>query len=169
MKIKALLRLSVLSLALLISSSIYADWGIFNSFVIIDQGAGNVYYDAASATGNPDFQGFYFGNLTSASTFLLDGAEIQTFKDNNSGTSNVCGGDIYYRVYRSCDTPGSFLNLDLPFDISLGGNDQQWAETAGAINLLAGLEPGKYTLEIYIEAEGNQTNSSGCGEYKYVK
>ena len=121
--------------------------------------AGGINADGASA-----FAGTDLGDFTAADALTLNGGELKTYKN---GSSNVCGGTLNYRVYASGDTPGAFTALALPFSANLSGSDQKWAATGQAIDLLDALTAGDYVLELYWEADGNDSNPSGCGENKY--
>lgn len=154
----------ILLLALLASTTqVFAAWDIFQSYAIIDFGDGNNYRAGGfNADGAPDFDTYYYGFFNSSDVLLLNGAEIKTYK--NSG-SNVCGGGIAYRVYKECETPGSFTLVNLPFAADLGGGDQQWAATSENINILSGLSAGDYVLEVYWEAYGD--DFGGCTDTKF--
>lgn len=143
----------------------FAAWDIFQSYAIINAGNGNLFRAGGlNADGAATFNGTYFGHFKTTDTFLLDGGELKTFKN---GSSNVCGGNIHYRVYKSCETPGSFSAISVVFSANLGGGDQRWQTTGSAVNLLSGLSDGDYTLEVWFEALGSDANPSGCDYYKY--
>ena len=158
------MKFTVLALTLFISTSSHATWGIWQDYIIIDSGSGNQYHAGGqNADAAPTFNNRYYGNFSSSSTFVLNGGENKTFKN---GSSNVCGGTLYYRVYRINAAPGGFNSVNLPYCCDLGGGDQKWTQTAANINLLAGLtSSGAYFLEAYWQAEGNNACSFCCGEY----
>ena len=142
-----------------------AAWDIFQSYVILDSGSGDQYLAGGlNADGASAFAGTDLGDFTAADALTLNGGELKTYKN---GGSNVCGGTLNYRVYASGDTPGAFTALALPFNANLSGSDQKWAATGQAIDLLDALTAGDYVLELYWEADGNDSNPSGCGENKY--
>ena len=141
------------------------DWGIWQSYVILDAGLGNNYRagglnpDAV----HPSFAGADLGAFASTgSTLSLNGGEIKTYKDNSA---NVCGGNIQYRVYSTGDTPGSFNGVALAFADDLGNGNQKWSKDDAGVDLLSGLTPGDYTLEIYWDADGD--TFGGCGSTNY--
>jgi len=162
------MRLSVLlgAFALfLLPTHSQAAWDIFQSYVIIDSGSGDQYLAGGiNADGASAFAGTDLGDFTTADALTLSGGELKTYKN---GSSNVCGGTLNYRVYPSGDTPGAFTALALPYDSELGGGDQKWATTGQAIDVLDALTAGDYVLELYWEADGNDSNPSGCGETQY--
>ncbi|TAE45079.1 MAG: T9SS C-terminal target domain-containing protein [Cytophagales bacterium] len=106
------------------------------------------------------------------SSLTLTGGYIHTFKN---GPGNICGGTMYYRIYKVGDTPGTYSSYALPFSsnntfttLANGGDitgsgvgDQRWGNNSGSINLLNGLGGGGYNLEFYYEATGGA--SGGCG------
>ena len=142
-----------------------AAWDIFQSYVILDSGSGDQYLAGGlNADGASAFAGTDLGDFMAADALTLNGAELKTFKN---GSSNVCGGTLNYRVYASGDNPGTFTALALPFSANLSGSDQKWAATGQAINLLDTLTAGDYVLELYWEADGNDSDPSGCGETQY--
>ena len=144
-----------------------AAWDIFQSYVIIDAGSGNQFlaggYNADAAA---TFDASDLGTFEASDALTLNGGELKTYKN---GSSNVCGGNVYYRVYASGDTPGSFSSVALPYDSDLANaGDQKWDETAAGIDLLAGLTAGgTYTLEVYWDLTGAESDPAGCGETKF--
>ncbi|MCH2197367.1 MAG: T9SS type A sorting domain-containing protein [Flavobacteriales bacterium] len=160
-----MLRRIVVLAFLLPAISAFADWDIFQSYAIIDFGDGNNFRAGGfNADGAASYNTYHYGFFRQGDTFTLNGGELKTFKN---GSSNVCGGSIHYRVYKECETPGAFASINLPFESNLGGGDQRWQETAAGVDLLNGLTKGDYVLEIFWEADGNQTNPGGCGESKF--
>lgn len=158
------------AISLLLSMPGFAEWNISQSYVIVDNGSG----DQELAGGiNPDgatvFAGINFGSFDySTGSLEFNGGEIKTFKNGNS---NVCGGSLNYRVHPTGNTPGSFSQIALTWTEDLNGpddqpGDQKW-EATDNIDLLNGLIPGDYTLEVYWEADGNDENATACGETKY--
>lgn len=76
-----------------------------------------------------------------------------------------------YRFYSTGGTPGSFISVNMPFQIdNVGGTsgDQQWggdinganAALVTSSNILSGLANGNYTLEVYSEIATNSVNAS---------
>jgi hypothetical protein len=166
MKKNASFRLCLLVIGLALSFNASADWGIFQSYIITDSGLGNEYRAGSiNGDGAVSFIGHNYGVFPAGGNFILNGAELKTFKNNNNGNSDVCGGSIFYRVYNLNDTPGSFASIGIGFSANLGGGDQRWANTTAGVNLLNGLPQGDYALEIFWEATGSQ--NGGCGEFRY--
>ena len=138
-------------------------WEITQTYVIVNDGtssylAGGINGDAASGFANSNFGNFYTdGSLT------LEGGEIKT---NKAGDGNVCGGNLHYRVYETGSTPGSFNSVALAFAADLGEGNQKWDNTTANIELLQGLTPGDYTLEVYWDAQGGSA-ADDCSETKF--
>lgn len=156
---------SIASAVVLIVCSLFAraDWDLWQSYIIIN----NTYYGGPS---NPDlapaFGNLYLGAFSTGGSMLLNGGELKTFKNCTGGCSNVCGGDLFYRVYRSCDGAPAFSSINLPFDANLSGDNQKWDETGLSVNLLEGLNaPGTYVVEAYWRVWGGQFG--GCDFYKF--
>lgn len=145
--------------------------GIFESYAILSiNGGANAYYDMQANTGNPDFQGNNLGTFTlGTNTLVVKGGENKTFKN---GGCNINSSRINYRIFKVGDTPGSFTVINQPFDSNIGGNDQKWVGTSGVTNLISGLVPGTYTLELFSEAGfdscGSGTHFSNNGGANYI-
>lgn len=119
-------------------------------------------------------------NLGETRALILDGGYIHTYKGSNG---NICGGNLHYRVYKNGATPGSFTAITMNFSANapftttatpsnVGGNnggDQRWANSGQNIDLLSGLTDygSTYVLEVYFDASGSSSSSSGCSETFY--
>ena len=142
-----------------------AAWDIFQSYVILDSGSGDQFLAGGlNADGATAFAGTDLGDFTATDALTLNGGELKTYKN---GSSNVCGGNLNYRVYASGDTPGAFTAVNLTHNSELGGGDQQWAASAAGIDLLDAFTAGDYVLELYWEANGSDSDPAGCDEQKY--
>lgn len=166
----------LLGVVIFISQAVKADWGIWQAYLIANYGGPDVYYSSGQDLSDPTTQlnNLFLGRFTASSTFIIDGAEIKTYKNTNNGTSNVCGGTLFYRIFRTCDTPGSFNSVNANFACNHpcsglnSSGDQKWDITNANINALSGLTAsGTYVIEVYFRAEGNQNDSGGCGEFAY--
>ena len=163
MKKNASFRLCLLAIGLALSFTASADWGIFQSYIITDSGLGNEYRAGSiNADGAVSYIGYNYGVFPAGGSFILNGAELKTFKN---GGSDVCGGSIFYRVYNLNDTPGSFASIGWTNVTDLGGGDQRWDNTTAGVNLLTGLPEGDYAIEVFWEITGS--NSGGCAEFRY--
>jgi len=133
--------------------------GIFDAYAIYSlNGGANTYTQA------PAFNNMIFDNPTS---LMLNGGQNKTFKN---GSSNVTGGGLQYRIYNSTGTPPSFTyGGAFSFKTDDGGGNQTWEKADANINILSGLTPGIYTIELYFEAytsDGNQYYNNGGANYK---
>ena len=160
------IALSLAAVALLQTSAL-AGTGIFNSFVVLDLGAGQTFYDLGSTTANPDYtslNGSVFDPAVPGSfTFTLLGGELQTFKNNSGGFNDVSTPTLLYTITAG----GTSGNFSVPFNAefpSFGTNpgDQKWQTLSQNVNLLQGLAPGNYTATIRLTAPtGNNGDFSG--------
>jgi len=138
----------------------FAQSGIYESYAILSiNGGANAYYDMQATTGNPDFQGANLGSFNASNSLTLKGGENKTFK---CSPCDITNGSLWYRVYPTSTPSGSFNQISYFFGANLGtgcgGNDQRWDATGSSVNLLSGLSPGNYTLEVYSTAD-----YQGCG------
>ena len=132
--------------------------GIFESYAILSfNGGANEYFDMQASTGNTDLQGANFGTATIGTTSLVvKGGQNKTYKN---GGCNINSSTIFYRVYKTGDAPGAFASISELFLANLPNpGDQSWEGTSGSTNLILGLTPGSYTLEMYSSA-----NFDSCG------
>ena len=123
--------------------------GIFRSMLITDFGSGNVYRDLLKfQPGNTDLpallSGPNSGGFCSSSVFKI-GGEVNTYKNNWFGSSNVTANRMYYRLTAisasgsapAClNVPGVWNNFTMPFrdDCPYSGGS-----TPTYINTFAGL------------------------------
>jgi hypothetical protein len=163
---------TLVTLLSLFTLNTHAAWDIWQSYVVIDRGTGNEFYAGGkNADGSTQWETtaapFYsnLGRYTSTGTLTLKGGETKTFKN---GGSDVCEGELYYRVYRNCDAPGSFSMITLPFSANLGGGDQRWQTLSATANLLNGLtQSGTYVVEVYWRQKGHNSVAGACSEFAF--
>ena len=160
-------RLALLVLFLLAAQPAFAGTGIFKTFVVLDTGAGNVFYGGGGATA-PFFQTTYFAPTASGGSFTLNGAEINTFKN---GSGNVTGASLFYRVTPVGGTPGAFIQVPLNFGANLPSpGDQRWDKTNAGIDLKAACGTGNVcALELYFQAftnEGDRFDNNAGANFK---
>ncbi|MGB3546866.1 MAG: hypothetical protein WBA17_07815, partial [Saprospiraceae bacterium] len=131
--------------------------GFFETYVVVDNGSGNTFYDAGATTGNSDFQNTDLGTFACGDALLV-GAQGKTFK---CPPCDITGTRLFYRVYSGAPA-GAFVPLNLPFAsndgpaLCSGGQNQTWQEVAaGRIDVLDGLVGGTYTLEVYFEGSSS--------------
>jgi hypothetical protein len=127
--------------------------GIYQSAVILKlNGGGDTYYDLQGSTPNFDFSGS-LGSFCTNGSLVIAGGENKTFKCPNNDILDK--NKIFYRIYPAGSPSGSFIELALPFAsndggaLCAGGQNQTWRNNSNATNLLTGLTPGNYTLEVY--------------------
>src|SRR3954452_2332177 len=116
--------------------AVRAGSGIFNSFVVVDPGTGNVFYDLGSSTGNPDWQGanlgsfFAGGSSDGGAALTLNGGELQTFQNS--------GDDIQHAYLNYRLNGGGFNEFEIFFNSefpTFGNNpgDKKWQTTGQGI------------------------------------
>lgn len=131
-------------------------------------GGTNTFGASTNTFQNNDF-GTYVQN---SGNLMLKGAALKTFK---TPTSNVCSGNMYYRVYQVSTAPGAFTAIPLPFVEDCGGGgtftsgalcnpgDQIWAELTQSVDLTQNA-PGNYILEVYYDIVGDNDNPAQCDD-----
>ncbi|MGG9972077.1 beta strand repeat-containing protein [Ferruginibacter sp. SUN002] len=150
------------------NSMAYAGTGIWDFYVYIG-GQGYYLNNSSGYGGLQAYNGTNFGNVTSSSLFIT-AAQINTYK--TTGSSNVCGGTMYYRVYMQGTTAPAFtalpqaLNYDGTYGdvISGASTNQRWKASSPNQDLKSGVtQPGTYNVEIRFDYTGDNSSSSGCG------
>jgi hypothetical protein len=155
--------------------SLFAQWGLYDSdrsYVILNVNgtpATKTVWNAGSS-GTGFFNSSDFGTITDGQTFQLTAYDIKTWKN---GSGNVTGGKFYYLVYPSGNRPPlpTFNAITLGFISDLGSGNQKWGFSGQSNNILSGLLPGAYSLEIYAEMYGNnpsKTEYDGNGGANYI-
>ncbi|MFY8020863.1 MAG: beta strand repeat-containing protein, partial [Bacteroidia bacterium] len=164
--------LLILSFLLLAFQNSFGAAGFFAQ----GSGGGLISY---SANGGSQVNSYNWGsNLGALYSLTLNGGIIHTFKD---GSGNVCGGTMFWRVYKVGNTPGSYNTVSLgfssngsftttatPSNISTSnGNDQRWLNSSANVNIFNDVnissEVGSCRFDVYFEFTGNTSSSSGCG------
>ena len=146
--------------------------GIYQDYVILNtNGGGNTYYYLDNNDGsNPNFQA-NLGSFTNSQSIVFVGGQLKTFKCSGG---NVTGGAVNYVVWLQSGSPGGFTNLNVNFvsnDAGGCGGNQTWQTTSGSTNILSGLVPGTYYLEVYTDATGSpgtvyDNNSNNTYNYR---
>ncbi len=125
----------------------------YQSFVILNTGSGNTYYDAGVATGNADFNGNNLGTYSCNGTLVLNGGETDIRK---GGGCDVTSSKLAYRIYlQGSAVLPAFSEITLPFSQDFGscfsGNTcQRWMKNDAGVNILTGLADGTYKIEVYF-------------------
>ncbi|MFT4758072.1 MAG: hypothetical protein ACI9XO_000816 [Paraglaciecola sp.] len=102
------------------------------------------------------FNNHNFGDVTS---IVMTYAETVTWE---SCDNKVLNGKLYYRIYETGTTPGSFqlYTLSTLTLLSNGTYRTKRRSSTVAIDLANGLNQGNYTFEIYFEAEVDINNDN---------
>ena len=135
--------------------------GIYESYAILNiNSAGNTEYDLNANTGNTDFNNANLGTfLPGTNTLVMAGGINKTYKCNGG---DVFGGNIYYRVYLTSGSAPSFTSLSMGWlsnDPGGCGGNQTWRINNNTTNIISGLAPGAYTIEVYSDAPGNPSTA----------
>ncbi|HEX4958560.1 MAG TPA: HYR domain-containing protein [Lacibacter sp.] len=136
--------------------------GIYQSQLVLKiNGGGDTYYDLQANTPAFDFSGS-LGTFCNNGSLVIAGAENKTFK---CSPNDVLNGTLYYRVYTGSPS-GAFTPVNLGFITDdgtsvCGGINQIWRSTSNTTNILSGLAPGTYTLEVYTQASYTSFNGVG--------
>jgi hypothetical protein len=101
------------------------------------------------------FHNHNFGSLTS---FSVVKAKSQTWE---SCENNVMNARFYYRIYPQSGTAGAFTNFLLPqiSTITNGPYRNKTRDGNPNLNILAGLNPGSYFIEIYFQSDVDFDNN----------
>lgn len=100
------------------------------------------------------FQGHNFGSPTSLN--ITHGKSISWESCDN----NVMNSKFFYRIYPQSGTPGTFTQYLLPqlTTVTNGPYRTKTREGSPNLNVLAGLNPGSYFIEIYLESDVDFNN-----------
>ena len=149
-------KIYFLFIGILSFSCLYAQ-GFNSSFAVIDaNGSVGDYcmYSNTSCGANGSLDGQNFGSFTEGSSALtLRGVKFNLYKCSGQDINTPT---LYYRVYPSGSPSGSFSSFtsgitSYPAN-GCGGEDQTWNDISKNVNLLTGLNPGDYVLEVYCTA-----------------
>ncbi|MBN2776059.1 MAG: T9SS type A sorting domain-containing protein [Bacteroidales bacterium] len=103
-----------------------------------------------------DFDGHDFGSFNSSMSLYFKTGQVFTWQDSEG---DIVSAAMNYRIYKDGETPGTFVNVDLPYYsewVSGTNLDKLWWNDSPDeidINLLEGIEEGTYHFEVYYEAE----------------
>lgn len=142
-----------LLLTVLFTSLVYSQsTGIYDAYVILNINGGGLNYKQPST----NFNGTNLGTFSNTQSLIFAGGQNKTYKCNGG---NVTGGNIYYRVYPTSGTPGTFTPLTMGWSSNDSGagsgcQNQTWEINSNTTNLLSSLADGTYTLEVYLDAPG---------------
>lgn len=171
---------SLILFSILCGTLSHAATGMFGGYITVNSGSSAVYGLQEYGTNDvPNYQSTVLGSFTpGVDTLQIANASGLTFK---SGGGDVFGVILNYRVYKTGDTPGSFLTQSLAFganatSVDLGGNtfsgsgDQEWRGGFSPIDLLslATAGAGNYNVEVFLRAntnEGDRFINNGGSNY----
>lgn len=160
------------------SGASFGATGVFGSYIGINPNAsGNTWYGAQQwgSITITSFDGSNLGTFTTTDTLQISAFQVHTFK---SGSGNVTGAELQYRVYPTGSPTGSFTSVaagfisDQPFNSAAqnnadSGGDQNWGvnPTANLGDLLSGItQNGVYDVEVFFRAftnDGDRFSNNG--------
>ncbi|NNK81358.1 MAG: hypothetical protein HKO93_07655, partial [Flavobacteriales bacterium] len=168
--IKYLLKAFVLTVVLSCTSMVTnGASGIFQTYIVLDVNGGGDEFFAGGEDADmihAPFDGVTYGQVSS---LVLNGGEVKTF--SNLG-SIVLGAELYYNIHLVSEPAGAFIPLNLPFESILPPpaalGDQRWQQLGSGIDVMDGLSPGTYELEVFWKAtstDGDHFDSNGGLNY----
>ena len=132
-------------------------------YLDINSSGSNTSYDLSSS-GGTDFHNADLGTFEIGTSDLkLTGVQHNVRK---CGGSNINGTELWYRIYSTDQSGGSFSNFLTSWNSEYwdGCTNQTWQTTSQNINILNGLSNGTYYLEVYGKGWGTEDfydNNSG--------
>jgi len=103
---------------------------------------------------------FHNHNFGTVNSLNINGLFSETWE---SCSNDVMNARFYYRIYEQTATPGAFslINLSQLTTVTNGPyRTKTYSETPN-LNLLLGLAPGNYFIEIYMESDISFNNGNG--------
>ena len=155
-------------LALLFTVSFFGqnESGVDESNIILYFGpsTGNEYFNLFNS-GNTNFNGLNFGTFECDDTFILNGAQQLTHK---CGDHNISYSELNYSIQPQGNPHTTFTVLEIFFNSDLTTSnycsntsiDQNWQTNGAGINVLSGLIPGTYELQVYTRTEREDSSGS---------
>ena len=134
--------------------------GIFDAYIVTEtNGVGNFYNHLVD---NGGFNGAFLGSFSCTETLAIRGGQAKTYKN---GGHNVFNSSLFYRIYPTGSPSGGFSEINLNFHLNLANpGDQQWdnVQTNNSTNIevLDGLSPGNYTIEVYVRSQVDTNNDN---------
>jgi len=159
--------------------------GIFQTYSTLNYNGTFKYFEGTETGFDPKgaegLEGQYLGTFSNSDTFVLAGGDIHTFKN---GGADVTGAELNYSIYKVggsssftpivlgfCCNGGGATCIDGigPCDTGSGAGDQKWYTESAGVNILSGLDPGEYVLEVFFKAStslGDRFDSDGGNNFK---
>jgi len=145
-------RFTLLFLLLIFFVNLFAqNQGIDHAMISFwEGGEEDAFYNAT------DFEAHDFGTLNSESSLYLKSGQVFIWKNAEGDIIDV---EMYYRLYKDGETPGEFINVDLPWHSEWDGegvtNQLWWNDSPDEIdfNMLDGISDGDYVVEVYFQVE----------------
>lgn len=137
-----------------------AAWSLQQTAIHINAGTGTVARAGIYNTlGYPTYNNTYLGNFTAGGTLQLVGGLIRS---QVTSPSVACNATLYYRLYKSSQAPTAWIPVNLSTVTSVSTNVQERSNLTANINLLSGLTPSTYFLEVRWALTGHGTCGTCC-------
>ncbi len=121
---------------------------ISGSVLVMDRWIAFISETNVNSVAGTTFHGSNLGTFNETVPLTLKGGSLKSYK---TGDYDVTGVTMYYRVYKSSETPGDFTSISLPWKENLTDEGQQiWEDIAQTITISQGLSNGSYSLETYF-------------------
>jgi Calx-beta domain len=152
---------------LLFCASIHTDaaWSFTQTAITTNNGGANT---SRAGGFNPQvlpiFNNAYLSSYNSASSFRLVGGYVRT---QQTSPSNICNAIMYYRIYRTCDAAPVWISVPLSTITDLGAGAKEWSNQTLNLNILNGLTPATYWLEVRWSLIGSAGCANCCTETLY--
>ncbi|MGG5487540.1 hypothetical protein ACQ0RB_11060, partial [Gaetbulibacter sp. PBL-D1] len=169
---KRYLKLALLFFFTFICQNVKSQSGIYESYIIIEDGTpSGKYYDLQATTGNDDFNNFDLGIFSIGNDLILKGFQNKTDKCN---TDDILNATLHYRIYLQSDMPTGFNSFSTINVINQEDNPncesnlapfadsrQTWEDNTQTINIVNGLASGDYYFEVYTTSNYTWTDNGG--------
>lgn len=154
-------RILLLSLTAWLCSAqlTYGAFTIAQTAIQVEVNGVNTSYAGSS---NPDaltvFNSTHIGSFNSSSSLLLQGGFVRA---TVSGSSQMCGGNLHYRIYLQGTAPGAFQTINFTSFSNLSATSKSWSTTDAGISILNGITmPGVYYIDTYWTSTGHATTNA---------
>ncbi len=166
-------------IGLAIATGAHGAVGFFGSYINVSTNGGDlVWYDLEAPGGNrasdpEDFNGKYFGTFDpgAGQTLTITGGEGLVYKQNVG--DDVFNVKLHYSIRKVGESHDSFSTLnikhtvDAPLKDAAGTRyespgDQKWSDNSdwNTLQVLEGLAPGEYELQVYLSGNDDTFHSN---------
>ena len=139
-----------------------AEMTITETYVIINTGSGNYFYEGKDNGGsNTTFNSINTNINLLGGTLTLNGGQTKTSASGGDYQNATNYENLYYRFYNSAGAAGSYSTISESFLASQPAYPNYTWETSNSnINLMSGKDSGTYYLDVYWDGNGSWWNGS---------